>query len=253
MLKFQYLFASSTVRIYQVECSAGRGAYGELETAAASMVVLPSSGAFAYHFSPRDSSIADANTAVVLRAGEAFKISHPHHGGDRCTVVEFADDDALGALQGVRSLDARAALLAHAAISGATNAASALEIQECAVALRDALDSLEPRVRHTTVELAKAALSRDPFDDRSLDDIAREVGASPFHLTRMFKKATGLSLHAYRMHLRLRRGLERVRGGDSLADVAVDCGFAHHSQFTAAFRRHFGSTPSQLRKISTAR
>ena len=128
-----------------------------------------------------------------------------------------------------------------------------LAVEEQSLAFLASLRPFQPRPRHDTVERAKEAIAHDAFDDRSLTDIAHEIGASPFHLTRMFRRATGLSLHAYRMQLRLQRGLERALDGEHLATVAVDCGFSNHSQFTAAFRKRFGSVPSQLRKISIAR
>jgi len=35
-----------------------------------------------------------------------------------------------------------------------------------------------------------------------------------------------------------------------LTTIAFDAGFASHSHFTARFRRFFGSTPDQIRRIA---
>lgn len=251
MLEHALIFESSLVRISDVHCRADKGGCGDVEYETSPRLVLPRHGAFAYHFSPRNEVVADANTAIALHPQMEFKISHPIDGGDCCTVFEFTDDALLGSMRGAVSTTAHAVFAARLARITAA-ASETLGIEEAVVACVDALLPLPARTHRPIVERAKAIIARDPFDDRTLADIAREAAVSPYHLTRAFRRATGLSLHAYRMQLRLQRGLERAHAGEPLARVAVDCGFAHHSHFTAAFRKHFGSIPSQLRKISIA-
>jgi AraC family transcriptional regulator len=91
-------------------------------------------------------------------------------------------------------------------------------------------------------------LSRTFTANWSLARIAREVGSSPFHLARSFKRAMGTTIHQHRLVLRLHASLAMLR--DSRGDisrVAHDLGFSDHSHFTAAFRRRFGVTPSKYR------
>jgi AraC family transcriptional regulator len=250
VLEHRVIFASDAVRISEVRCCAEKSGCGELEQETSARLVLPQRGAFAYHFSPRDEVVADPNTAIVLHAGMDFKISHPIDGGDTCTVFEFADEAVLGAMRGAVPVSVLAAFAGRLA----PLASNRLAAEERALACADALHAsgVRPAQKHTIVERAKAAIAQDPFDDRSLAEIAYLVGVSPYHLTRTFKAVTGLSLHAYRMQLRLQAGLERAAAGEPLDRIAVDCGFAHHSHFTAAFRKHFGTTPGRLRKISIA-
>ena len=87
------------------------------------------------------------------------------------------------------------------------------------------------------------------FDQQlSLSQIAALVGASPYHLCRIFREATGFAIHQYLRQLRIRHGLEYVcETADPLDRIAVDLGFAHHSHFTSAFRRDFGLTPLLIR------
>ena len=249
MLEHQVIFASDAVQISEVRCHTEKSGCADLEQETSPRLVLPSAGAFAYHFSRRDEVVADPNTAVVLHAGMDFKISHPIEGGDVCTVFEFADEAVLGAMRGAVPVNRCAALAGRLA----RFARNRLAIEEHALACAGALSAVATRpVRSSIVERAKATIAGDPFGDWSLADVARAVGTSPYHLTRSFKRVTGLSLHAYRLQLRLQAGLERAVGGEPLDRIAVDCGFAHHSHFTATFREHFGTTPSVLRKISIA-
>ena len=97
-------------------------------------------------------------------------------------------------------------------------------------------------------EAVSAHLSRTFGDDQDLATIAKAVGASEFHLCRVFRRETGLSIHAYRTQLRLRHALEAMDRRDvDLLALALDVGYSGHSHFTAAFRKHFGMSPSQVR------
>ena len=72
----------------------------------------------------------------------------------------------------------------------------------------------------------------------TLGALAGLVGASPYHLSRVFQAETGLSLTRFRNRLRLRRALERLAAGESsLASVATDAGFADHAHFCRTVRK----------------
>jgi AraC family transcriptional regulator len=82
-----------------------------------------------------------------------------------------------------------------------------------------------------------------------LTDLAHQVGYSPDHLARMFKKSFGVPLYQYV----LRRRVERAKGllrdrSHSIAEVALACGFATQSHFTAAFKARMGVTPGAYRR-----
>lgn len=96
-------------------------------------------------------------------------------------------------------------------------------------------------------EACRMVVAQRLGDRMSLGEIAARVGISPFHLARVFRRESGLTIHAYVHQLRLRTALERVMDREDLARIAVDLGYATHSHFTAFFRRAFGATPSSLR------
>lgn len=104
------------------------------------------------------------------------------------------------------------------------------------------------------VEKAKAYLASRMSERVTLDDIARAVGASPFHLARLFQRRTGAPLHRYLMCMRLRASLERLaEGANDLTALALELGFSSHSHFTDSFRREFGRTPSDVRRGASRR
>jgi AraC family transcriptional regulator len=104
-----------------------------------------------------------------------------------------------------------------------------------------------PRRHREIVEHTRAYLSQHFARKESLADVAAAVGCSVFHLCRLFRRETGLTLHAFRHELRLRRSLECVADspGDLLS-VALALGYSSHSHFTAAFNASFGVTPSSI-------
>ena len=88
----------------------------------------------------------------------------------------------------------------------------------------------------------------DTFARASLHDIADASAVSPFHLARSFRSQTGLSLHQYRLRLRLAAVLARLSGGEhDLPGLAHDHGFCSQSHLGAVFLREVGITPSQAR------
>lgn len=100
--------------------------------------------------------------------------------------------------------------------------------------------------RHRALaEDARALLSATFTRGESLTAIASAVGSSAFHLCRVFRRHTGLTIHAYRGQLRLRHSLELLDDRDhDILGTALALGYSGHSHFTAAFRRAFGVTPS---------
>jgi AraC-like DNA-binding protein len=96
-------------------------------------------------------------------------------------------------------------------------------------------------------------LSRQWGECLSLRDLANEVGISVYHLCRMFRRATGSTLHQYRQKLRVRWSLESVmESSRSLVDIALDAGFSSHSHYTSSFRQEFAQTPSTVRASRAA-
>ncbi len=99
------------------------------------------------------------------------------------------------------------------------------------------------------VEKTRACLDAHLTESIGLDTVAEEVGASLYHLCRVFREQTGLTMHAYRTRQRLGLVVDRLASGDreNLVDVAMDYGFASHSHLSRVFQKQFGMPPSALR------
>lgn len=93
-------------------------------------------------------------------------------------------------------------------------------------------------------------LQKHLTEEVALDDLARAAYCSPFHLSRLFKQATGMTPWQYLIQLRVNHARHLVTAGAgerSLADVARAAGFADQSHLTRHMKRLLGVTPGMLR------
>jgi len=108
--------------------------------------------------------------------------------------------------------------------------------------------------RLEVVEGLKVAFGQRVGTPWGLDEMAKEFGVTTAHLCRIFRDATGMTIHTYRERLALRVSLESLsRAGSDITDLALDLGFSSHSHFTGRFGRYFGSPPSAIRSRLTCR
>ena len=83
----------------------------------------------------------------------------------------------------------------------------------------------------------------------SLRELAGIAGLSAGHFCRAFKQSVGMSPHRYLLQRRIAAAADLIRTTDrSLAEVALNVGFADQSHFTRVFARESGETPSAFRR-----
>jgi AraC-like DNA-binding protein len=82
----------------------------------------------------------------------------------------------------------------------------------------------------------------------TLELLAHIAGLSVFHFARVFKLATGSSPYAYVNDRRLLLAQRLLMAREmAVQDIAPLCGFPRHANFSAAFARARGMSPSQYR------
>ena len=95
--------------------------------------------------------------------------------------------------------------------------------------------------------------ARDLADSRyivplGVDDMARAAGLSRAHFSREFRRAFGVSPHAYLLTRRLERAAALLRTTDrSVADICFSVGLQSVGSFTTSFTRTFGASPTAYR------
>ncbi|WP_151717721.1 helix-turn-helix transcriptional regulator [Gemmobacter serpentinus] len=98
-----------------------------------------------------------------------------------------------------------------------------------------------------TLRRLRKAVMTAPDAPHRLSDLAALAGLSEFHFHRAFRRATGLTPQVWVERLRISRAEALILAGQPLAQVALDCGFAHQSHLTRAFRKARGMTPAAWR------
>src|SRR5213082_2974942 len=83
----------------------------------------------------------------------------------------------------------------------------------------------------TAVEKAKTYLDARRGERVTLVELARAVGASPFHLQRRFKEAFGVSPRNYQEAHRLESVKASLQNGSRVADAVFEAGYGSVSRF----------------------
>lgn len=105
-------------------------------------------------------------------------------------------------------------------------------------------DCLRDRRLARAVALARARFA-EPL---SLDALASEAGLSKFHFVRLFRQRVGVSPHGFIIAERMAAARKLLAQTDlQVSEVACRTGYAGVVQFSAAFRKHVGITPSAYR------
>lgn len=98
---------------------------------------------------------------------------------------------------------------------------------------------------------AVAMIESLPDARPSLADLAKEVGVSRFHFWRAFKQSTGMTPHAFIAQRRLEQSADLLRSTSlSATEIALASGFGSSSHFAVAFKRAFGTSPTEFRRKS---
>lgn len=91
---------------------------------------------------------------------------------------------------------------------------------------------------------------REHFTDPELTvyDIAKDSFSSREHLSRLFKRYTMKSIHAYITELRMQHFHQLLREGKSIMDSCTCSGFSDYSSFTRSFKKLHNMSPTQYLK-----
>jgi AraC family transcriptional regulator len=88
----------------------------------------------------------------------------------------------------------------------------------------------------------------------TLNELGREAGVHPVHLSRVFRQSVGCGIGEYVHRLRIRAACEQMLVPEfSIAEISLAAGFADQSHFTRVFRKATGMTPAWFRVQTSGR
>ena len=93
--------------------------------------------------------------------------------------------------------------------------------------------------------VVQALMNERHAEELTLDDMGAAVGLTPFQLIGLFKRATGLTPHAYLTQVRLKAAFRELKAGTPIVEAALAAGFCDQSALNRHFKRCFGITPLQ--------
>jgi AraC family transcriptional regulator len=280
-LSIEWVFESPAVRIGHYRCLVDSPEPSQEKQQPWHAIGIPKAGAFLFQTEGR-SSLIDAAHFHYLNAFTPYRTSHPFGCGDYGSSLVVRSDLLLAAVTRCNPAveespeapfefssapsSPRAYLLERLLLESLVRSTrpEPLEVEERALELVDEAVEAPYRVRRGVPNPRRKGTAQEHrgwvvgvkgvlasrFSDRlHLDEIAREVNVSPYHLCRIFKAGTGLSIHRYLNRVRLRVALDRVADPHAnLMDVALDVGYSSHSHFSSAFRQEFGVSPTDFRR-----
>jgi AraC family transcriptional regulator len=279
------LFSSNLVKVFDYRCSGQRER--QEEWPAAHEIILPRSGVYVRN-DIFGESVADPNQILFSNKDLPYEITHPVRGEDHSTVIllrtaallEIASSFDPSVMDRPHKPFQRTAIPAKSRshlgqywflnLDKRVSCPDPMAIEEFLLGIAGQILAQvfrtgsassarrmpgAQRAHNELVYRVKLVLDERFRERLLLDEIAAAVYSSPYHLSRVFKRRTGLTIHQYQQRLRLLHAAERMTENpeEGLDRIALDLGFASHSHFTTAFGKVFNLSPSEFRRSVSSR
>ena len=283
-INIDWLFNSPRCGITLWQCAIGKPELSDERSQAWHVVSFVHSGGFVLHSQGR-AAVIDATSVLLSNPGEPYRSEHPFGCRDHGSSIVVRRDALLDLLarHDPAARERPGALFPRPHVQGLFRAyllqrllvrrlqgpapQEPLAIEEAVLKVLDevakgcrpadgrpAVHREPSRARRGYAEDVKALLQTRFRERLQLDDIARSLYVSAFHLSRIFREEVGVPIHRYLNRLRLREALEPVtEGAADLSELALGLGFSSHSHFTASFRKEFGISPRGMKRLATVR
>ena len=253
------------VRVVDHDCRKPAGARGTYEYSLDYGLVLVRRGGYWREANGRGAYLGPTD-AFFERPFVEQRIVHHRPNGDRCTSL-WLSESAVYALANDASVPDQPIT---------TTPAIDLRHRELIVALRHGIDRFEvdehlarlvgtlteraapgrftaqrssTRADHRRlVHHAREAIVADPIS-ADFADLARTLGHTRFHVSRVFSQLTGMTMSQFRNRVRVTIAFDRMADGyTNLAQLAADLGFVDQSHLTRVMRGHTGERLGELRR-----
>jgi len=112
----------------------------------------------------------------------------------------------------------------------------------------------QKRLARERTDRVVALLRKNLVEPPSLEEIGREAGCSPFHLSRTFSAETGMTIPQYLRKLRMELAAELLQSGKyNVTEAAMAVGYSSLSHFSQSFCQTMGCCPGLYPNQAPAR
>lgn len=95
--------------------------------------------------------------------------------------------------------------------------------------------------------LVREMLDTNPEKEILLKDLSSQAGMSLSKFKRLFKQVLGTTPYRYHLKNKMEKAMETIQlGTHSISEIGFLMGYANLSQFSKAFKNHFGLLPSEV-------
>ncbi len=101
------------------------------------------------------------------------------------------------------------------------------------------------------VKFTKTYIKENYMKDIKVEDIAAMLGISRFHLLRVFKRETAMTVQEYLIAKRVGIGRRFIEKGKNITEAAYLCGFASVASFSRCYKSLYKCPPSQYKNKIT--
>ncbi|SDS66827.1 AraC-type DNA-binding protein [Maribacter dokdonensis] len=101
-------------------------------------------------------------------------------------------------------------------------------------------------ISYNTNKLFQNFLDSTSFDTFSLSNTDSQFGINKYKFIRLFKQETGLTPNNFILLKKIEQSKAMLKNGNSIFNVAIDCGFYDSSHFYKNFKRFIGVNPLEF-------
>ena len=83
------------------------------------------------------------------------------------------------------------------------------------------------------------------YEEISLERLEKEFFISKYHISREFKRQTGITVHQYIVKAKLDLCKRLLEKGYPMTEIYKICGLGNYNNLFRAFKREFGITPGE--------
>ena len=114
---------------------------------------------------------------------------------------------------------------------------------DCLLAQKDIADT--EYHQNAVVRCAIEYINGNLEQSLTIQEIAQACNTSVSSLSHIFKKEMYISVHKFILKKRLMQAYHRIRAGEMITTVALECGFRDYSGFYKQYKKAFGCSPTQ--------